>query len=259
MKRFFWLFLSAWFVMAPVSSFAESTDADVLYQNSTIQALSRGLYDGEISCRELKEHGNMGTGTFSALDGEMICVDNVFYQIKSDGKAYTASLDMLTPFAAVVFFSPDSRVDMVGMDSYDALKDFLDANIPTQNDFYAIKITGTFKYVKTRSVPKQEKPYPLLSTITATQPEFEFTEIKGTMVGFRFPGYMKGVNVAGYHFHFLDEAKTVGGHVLECQIDEAAAEIDGKSKFFMQLPRSNEFMSLDLSGDEQINIDKAEK
>jgi acetolactate decarboxylase len=188
----------------------------------------------------------------------MICVDGAFYQIKSDGKVYKASLDMLTPFAVVVFFSPDSRVDMVGMDSYDTLKDFLDANIPTQNDFYAIKITGTFKYVRTRSVPRQEKPYPILSKITETQPEFEFTDVKGTLIGFRFPGYMKGVNVAGYHFHFLDEARTEGGHVLDCQIEEAAAEIDGKSKFFLELPRSDEFMSLDLTGDKDINIDKAE-
>lgn len=259
MKKLFWMILSACFILVSASSFAENDDRDVLYQNSTIQALSQGLYDGDISCRELKEHGNMGTGTFSSLDGEMVYIDDVFYQIKSDGKAYKASLDMLTPFAAVVFFSPDSRVDMVGMDNYNALKDFLDANIPTLNDFYAIKITGTFKYVKTRSVPKQEKPYPLLTTITATQPEFEFTEIKGTLVGFRFPSYMKGVNVPGYHFHFIDEAKTVGGHVLECQTEAATAEIDGKSKFFMQLPRSNEFMSLDLSGDKEINIDKAEK
>ncbi|MFC2032792.1 acetolactate decarboxylase, partial [Chloroflexota bacterium] len=32
----------------------------------------------------------------------------------------------------------------------------------SSNIFYAIKIEGMFSYVKTRSVPAQEKPYPPL-------------------------------------------------------------------------------------------------
>jgi len=45
---------------------------DVLFQTSTIDALLEGVYDGEITYRELKQHGDFGIGTFNALDGEMV-------------------------------------------------------------------------------------------------------------------------------------------------------------------------------------------
>ena len=55
---------------------------DVLYQTSTINALLEGVYDGDITFHELKEHGDFGLGTFHALDGEMVALDGNFYQIK---------------------------------------------------------------------------------------------------------------------------------------------------------------------------------
>ena len=47
----------------------------VLFQASTIGALLDGAYDGDVSFAQLAEHGDLGLGTFNALDGEMIAVD----------------------------------------------------------------------------------------------------------------------------------------------------------------------------------------
>jgi acetolactate decarboxylase len=43
-----------------------------------------------------------------------------------------------------------------------------------------------FKMMRTRSVPRQVKPHPLLTEVTAHQPEFTMENISGTIVGFRF-------------------------------------------------------------------------
>ena len=80
---------------------------------------------------------------------------------------------------------------------------YLDLNLPSENLFYAIKIDGNFSYLKARSVPKQEKPYPKLSDAVSNQTIFEFENVSGTLVGFRTPEYVKGVNVPGYHLHFI--------------------------------------------------------
>ena len=41
-----------------------------------------GVYDGDLTYQELARHGDFGLGTFEALDGEMIALEGVFYQIK---------------------------------------------------------------------------------------------------------------------------------------------------------------------------------
>ena len=258
MKKLLYAVLLAGFLLEPASSFAKQDDKDILYQVSTISALMEGLYDGEVSIAELKERGNIGIGTFDALDGEMVCKDGKFYQVKADGSVVRADLGDTTPYAVVTFFAPFSKIAMVEMSSLDDLNSFLDANIPSDNIFYAIKITGTFKYVKTRSVPRQSVPYPRLSQVTQTQPVFEARDIQGTMVGFRSPEYVKGLSAVGYHFHFLSADEKFGGHLLECSVTEAFAEVDDKTEFFMRLPNSRAFMDASLGADKEVEMVKVE-
>src|ERR671910_2342862 len=72
-----------------------------LFQTSTIDALLEGNYEGDVSFAELGDRGDFGLGTFDALDGEMICLDGNFYQIKADGRAYAVEKRTRTPFAVV--------------------------------------------------------------------------------------------------------------------------------------------------------------
>ena len=44
-----------------------------------------GIYDGEMTIGELLSHGNFGVGTFNGLDGEMVVLDGVCYQVRHDG------------------------------------------------------------------------------------------------------------------------------------------------------------------------------
>jgi acetolactate decarboxylase len=235
-------------------------DRETLFQVSTINALMDGSYDGVMSLGALGKYGDFGIGTFEKLDGEMIETDGAFYQVRADGKAYLKSGSVLTPFACVTFFDTDREEKLAQGLEYPQLQKFLDERLPTANIFYAVKIEGTFSYIKTRSVPPQEKPYPPLDEVTRNQSVFEFRNVEGTIIGFRCPPYVTGVNVPGYHLHFLTKNKDAGGHVLELTVLEAKASIDDTSAFFMHLPgHGSDFYKLDLAQQKQGELEKVEK
>jgi acetolactate decarboxylase len=236
------------------------TQRETLTQVSTIDAILNGIYDGVVDFATLKGYGDFGIGTFEGLDGEMIGFDGNFYQVKADGVAYPVSGSMETPFACVTFFDTDYEEELPEGFDYEQIQEFLDDTLPTGNIFYAIKIEGTFSYMKTRSVPGQQKPYPPLVEVTRNQPIFEFADIDGTVVGFRCPAYVAGINVSGYHLHFLTEGNDAGGHVLEFQVADAVAYVDYTSEFLMILPgEGSDFYEIDLTQDKQEELEEAEK
>ena len=259
MKSFRYLILIIFLVVFSCGDISSQESKDVLFQVSTIDALLDGVYEGEVTYGELKQHGDFGIGTFSDLDGEMIALRGRFYKIKADGKIYRVDESMKAPFASVTFFESDKHVVLEQPMNYDELMQYLDSLIPTENIFYAILIEGTFKYIKTRSVPKQEKPYPPISEVVKNQPIFEFNDVKGTLVGFRAPPYVKGVNVPGYHFHFIDEERTGGGHLLECQTADIKVMIDYTHEFMMVLPAGEDFYSSDLKKDKEEELKAVER
>jgi len=233
---------------------------ETLAQISTIDAILNGVYDGVMTFGSLKEYGDFGIGTFAGLDGEMVGFKGDFYQVKADGIAYPVSDSMETPFASVTFFEIDDEETLPKGINYEQLEGLLDGILPTANIFYAIKIEGTFSYMKTRSVPGQEKPYPPLVEVTKNQPIFEFNDVEGTIVGFRCPAYVAGVNVPGYHLHFLTKDRDRGGHILEFKVEEAVALVDYTSEFLMILPGSDsDFYEVDLTQSKQEELEKVEK
>jgi acetolactate decarboxylase len=227
-------------------SSAPKTD-HVLFQYSSLTTLMAGVYDGDMTFGELKQHGDLGLGTFNTLDGEMIEVDHQVYQVKSDGVAYPVADDMKAPFAEVTYFTADQTIQV--SDSLDCARfqSFLDSKLPSLNVPYALKITGVFSTLKTRSVPKQTTPYPPLVDVVKIQSTFDFTNVSGTMVGFRLPSYMAGVGAAGYHLHFLTNDRKAGGHVLACQVQNVKVEIETEGQWNMVLPSDSPFYHVDLS------------
>jgi acetolactate decarboxylase len=234
-------------------------DSDVLYQISTIDALLQGVYDGVLPVSELETHGDFGIGTFDGLEGEMLALDGNYYQIKTDGIAYPVSGETTTPFATVTYFEADENFLIEEPSNLTELEAFLDLNLPSENLFYAVRVDGNFSYVKARSVPRQEKPYPELADAVSSQAVFEFENISGTLVGFRTPEYAKGVNVPGYHLHFLTSDRNAGGHVLDLEIEKGDAALDITRAFFMELPASGDFYDVELGQDLQEDLEKVEK
>ena len=162
-------------------------------------------------------------------------------------------------FAAVTFFDEDQRIEGAEFANYEALQKTLDTMIKNKNLFYAFKISGDFSYVKVRSVPPQKKPYPILSEVTKNQPTFEYKNIKGYFVGFWCPAYVNGINVPGYHLHFISEDRTQGGHLLEATIKNASILVDQTPSFQMTLTEDSEFAKLKLGEDKSKELEKVEK
>lgn len=234
------------------------TDQETLFQTSTVSALVEGVDEGDTTIKALKQHGDFGIGTFDDLDGEMIELDGTFYQIKSDGHAYPVKDSVKTPFATVTFWQPDITVLLSQTLDYAELQDYLNRLIPSQNMFYAIKIQGRFDYVQTRSVHKQPN-HTRLAEAAAHQPTFEFHNIDGTLVGFWTPPFMQGINVPGYHLHFITQDRKLGGHLLECRTRDVTVGIHHTPDFHMAVPETTDFQAADLSQDTRAELNQAEK
>lgn len=252
---------NAWmiFFLCGFFFYNSSAKTNTLTQLSTIDGLISGLYDGTMSIGQLKNLGSFGIGTFSALNGEMVMFDSKCYRISSDGAVAEVTDTVFTPFAAVTTFKNDQTIQVARPMSYAELCGYIDSLIPSTNLFYAVRIAGTFATIKTRSVPLQSKPYPILTEVVKTQPTFEFNHATGTLIGFRCPTYTKGISVPGYHFHFISSDLARGGHLLDCSIKKATVRVDCLMKFELILPQDRGFYDARFGESATGNIEKVEK
>jgi acetolactate decarboxylase len=230
-----------------------------LFQTSTIDALLDGNYDGDITFAELEAHGDFGLGTFEALDGEMVALDGGFYRIRSDGRAYPVGGETKTPFAVVTFFEPALSRTLETVTDLADLCAYVDRLSGETNVCCGVRVDGRFGYIKTRSVPRQRKPYPPLVEVVKNQPVFELYDVRGSLVGFRFPDYAQGLNVAGYHFHFITADRRSGGHVLECRLTGGELRVDREADLRIELPPDVSLPTPDQTSSKHEMIDRIEK
>jgi acetolactate decarboxylase len=207
-----------------------------LFQTSTIDTLLEGNYDGDVSFAELEARGDFGLGTLNALDGEMIALDGCFYQVKADGRAYVIDKRARTPFAVVTVFEPGLSRTLDALMDFAGLCDYIDQLLGDTTTCCAVRVDGHFEHVKTRSVPRQRKPYPPLIEVVKDQPTFELFDVPGSLVGFRFPDYAQALNVTGYHFHFITADRSAGGHVLGCRLAHGELRVDREADLRLELP-----------------------
>jgi acetolactate decarboxylase len=215
--------------------------AGELYQTSLISALMAGIYEGDVTYGQIRKYGDFGLGTFNDLDGEMVGFDGTFYQLRSDGSARTVNDDQKTPFAVVTFFQPERRLDavqqMAKSDLLAMIEKATDANL-----FSAIRVDGIFDEVHTRTVQRQTRPFPPLTEAAKHQAEKVFTNVEGTLAGFRSPTYAQGIGVAGFHLHFLRQDKRAGGHALDYRLRTGKVQICTVDDLRVELPTSAEFL-----------------
>ena len=189
-------------------------DANVLYQHGTLALLVPGLLEGTTTLGELLRHGDTGIGTGEGLDGELIILDGVAYKIGSSGVAEQVGDDFAMPFANVhraAFQYQCERADI-------GLKELNDRIVEANgraNTFFSVIVRGTFSFMKTRAVIKQQAPYPKLVEVADRQAMFLRHDVRGTMLGYFSPVMFHGAAVAGFHEHFLSDDHTFGGHVLD--------------------------------------------
>ena len=235
-----------------------SAGSHSLYISAPINALLEGIYRQDTTIENILGRGDFGLGTFNDLDGEMLVLDGVVYQISSDGHAYRVGKEVGTPFASVTFFSPDTSESIEHALSYTALQGLLDRMLPSPNMIYAIRIEGHFSYVRTRSVPRQDCYRPLVE-VTREQPEFEFEDTDGVLAGFWTPDFLGALSVPGYHLHFLDAGLTRGGHLLECESTRMTVSLQHLSRLELGLPVTLDYLTADFTRDVSQDLEEAER
>ncbi len=234
-------------------------ESHTLFQASTVSALLDGAYDGDLSFAELARQGDTGLGTLNALDGEMIALDGRFLRADSHGTISEIPSDARTPFAVVGWFEPDLEFEISRVSGFGSLVTCLEERMPADTPAIALRIDGEFKGVTARSVPRQHEPYRPLAEVVAEQNVFELPAGTGTLVGFRFPAYSEGIEIAGYHLHYVDRDRKRGGHVLDLEIESATVKAESSSDLHVELPPGMDLGSPDLAGDTHAAIERAER
>ena len=238
---------------------AEITISDALMQFSLVAALAAGDYDDGIPLRQLLAGGDFGVGTFNNLDGEMIVIEGQIFQALADGSVRPAHLEGTSPFASVTFFDEDGRLENLAATSLEDLDTQLDRTLPRRNLPYAMRIDGEFAELTLRSVPAQQAPFQPLVEVVKHQATFQPRNVRGTLVGLRCPAWVGTLNVSGYHWHFLSDDRTQGGHVLACKFENAALRFDECSSLVIHLPQSSEFDKFDETDIKKNDIDQIER
>jgi acetolactate decarboxylase len=197
-----------------------------LYLSAPLLKFYHGDYSGIDSIKTLKKYGDFGLGTFDCLDGEMIVKDGVFYQVKADGVVCICSDKDTAPYTQLAFFRSNMNCRLHMVLQFSDFEKWLDAQLPSLADNFAIRVTGTFKGMSVRSVRRQGQPFPALEEAIKSQAIFELGDIEGTLIGFRLSSeFLDETNWPNYHFHFLSTDKKSGGHVLDYSIVGGLVEI----------------------------------
>jgi acetolactate decarboxylase len=234
-------------------------ESHTLFQASTIGALLEGAFDGDVTFEELAGHGDLGLGTLNGLDGEMIAVDGLFFRADVDGLVTEVDPVERTPFAAMSWFEPSLEFEVEVPTAYVDLLARIDEVASDPDGACAIRIDGEFEAVQVRSVPRQYPPYRPLLEVLEDEHVFELTDVAGTVVGFRFPDYARGLEAEGYHLHFVDSGREQGGHVLGCRLSRATVAIDLSGELHVELPPGVELDADEVDAQTASALDRAER
>lgn len=224
--------------------------APELFQAGVIDALLAGGYGGFLTLSDLAKAGNFGLGTFDRLDGEMVVLDGVIYQVPADGRVRKADLRGTTPFAQVAPFRAAKAVALAPGASLKDVEQALDAELGDPNVFAAARVEASFATLTARSVPAQSPPYRPLAEVAKEQSVFPFAQVAGTLVGLRGPAFAKGLGVPGWHWHFLTLDRHRGGHVMDFRLsgEGGRAGLMTMRGFRLALPQGG-MSGLDLARD----------
>ena len=232
-------------VIAALAQYLEKP-IHTVFQVSTSGALVAGVYDREVSVQTILEHGDFGLGTFANLDGEMVVVDGHVYQVQGSGRVTEAPRETGAPFAVVTWFKPGTVISVTSVGSFEVLEARCDESRGSGNIFYALRLDGRFKRVRTRAV-KPPRPGTRLIDAAKEQSEFTFCDIDGSLVGLWSPGFSSAFSIAGYHFHFLSADRQHGGHLLDLEADTLELKVEALTNFHLALPESEAFLEADLT------------
>ena len=233
-----------------------------MYQVSTLQALALGYSRAVVNVGELLQEGDTGLGTFEDVNGEMIVMDGHCYRADHNGSVTVVPSETGVPFAAVAKLNGEQQFSLRNMPDLTAIRTELTRKIEERfglNSMHIVRIDGLFGKVDARSeVPYRSHHVTLKEILGLTQKAFIFENIRGSLVGVYFPDYMDGINMPGWHLHFLSEDRSKGGHVFDVSIVEGETKVDRITSIYINLPSEAAFDTYSLKQDLQDEIKSVE-
>ncbi|MDT3960762.1 acetolactate decarboxylase [Staphylococcus kloosii] len=219
----------------------------MLYQHGTLGTLMAGMLDGTAKINDILQHGDLGIGTLTGSDGEVIIVDGKAFHANEHNEFRELKGNEMTPFATVTPFDADLQFDVHVISDQEAVLNEILHQVNSENIFIAVKITGKFEMMHVRMMPKQDKPYTRLIESAKRQPEYTKEQIYGTVVGFFSPQLFHGIAAGGFHLHFVDDDHTFGGHVLDFEMNSGSVEVSKIETLEQHFPTDNEaFLEADI-------------
>ena len=216
-----------------------------VYLSAPVNAMLKGFYEENTTLGDLRKHGDFGLGTFNNLDGEMVMLDGVIYQLHADGKTYPVGDHVRTPFACVTFYSPSVEEEIEDNLDFSAFNAILNRLLPSDNMLYALRVEGLFKQVKVWSVARQDNYQPLVED-EQNRPVFEYENINGVLAGFYTPKFIRSLNFPGFHLHFLTADRKYGGHLHECRTERVRIGIQFIHRLKLDLPITLDYLTANL-------------
>ena len=232
---------------------------NTLFQYGVADAFIGGVFDGNYTWSQLKEQGDFGLGAPDQLDGELTICDGKGYQTQSTGKTIQVTDSFKTSLAFVTFFKADTIFTISGTQDQAAAFKQIETYLKKKNGMYAIRISGSFNQLKTRAFPPPKQPYAPLATLLNTQQFFDIKNTKGVLVGYKLPTYINGISIEGYHFHFLSDDRSQGGHMLSFSGNDLKVEVAELKDFHMTVPDDGSFMNYEFKKKQNIDLEKVEK
>jgi acetolactate decarboxylase len=230
---------------------------DTLVQVSTLNALMEGDYRGSKTVKEILKDTDTGVGTYNGLDGEAIIYKGHAYVGRATGEVTEMGPDETFAFSCTTRFDESVHEAELSFDSIEDLKVKLDKYLDSHNYFFMIKMEGLFN-VRIRSCFKQDEPYEPLYKVATDQREFEYNDIEGSVVGIFSPNYVEGMNLPGWHIHFLSRDFKKGGHILKITGNRIKIKVNKLQAWKVLMPEDPNFSQWNLKEDLKAKTEAVE-
>lgn len=202
----------------------------------SLHTVKNKMFDGNVPLEDLLKYGDFGIGTFNNINGELIAVNGEIYRTKADGGAERVlDLSEKTPYSIMAEFKPQIEIEVKNM-GLEEVQAKLDTVLDNKSTIYAVALNGQFQWIRTRAPQPSYPPYKSLADIIADQPSSTFNNIGGDIVGFYTPEFLGALGVPGYHLHFIDAARQVGGHLQDAHVQSATVQLQALTEISIHNP-----------------------
>ncbi len=204
----------------------KNNDTTPIVQIGVLKYLDTGAFGGILPINISLYFGDFGLATLAGLNGEVTILNNKIFKLDSSGTVLDiTNTNDSTPYSTVTFFKTDLSKIYPNPISLTDLEHNLDSLLTDTAKIYAIKIYGNFDSLNTRTYFKIYPPYPTLTVARLKQVEFNYTNVRGTAVGFWYPPSLINFNHPGYHFHFIGDDLKSAGHILNAKLNNVTVSI----------------------------------